>query len=183
MPRIFKGLLTTGFLILVLGAVAGEDKSKVEQDAKTAEVRSLLDEIRNKGLYDLRGPKEKEAIEKLQKMGKDSAPFIGEMLADGLRNRQKGWFEVYRPLYLFDGMGEPAKVALPDIIKSLDDEHPTVVARAVSVLGAIGPAAKEASPKLQKLWAKPEQKDRMKQAIADALKKIDPPAAEKLGIQ
>ena len=90
--------------------------------------------------------------------------------------------KVYRPLYIMEGLGEHAKVAVPDIIKALDDAHPINVMAASRVLGKIGPAAKDALPKLEKVWAD-QAKDSAKKVVGDAIKAIDPKAAEKLGIE
>lgn len=177
------GRLVGVMVLAAIGVVQVDHKPEDrKKQARASEVRELLNLVKNKGFYALRDPKEKEAIAKLQKMAEDAAPVVAEMLTEGLKNRKKGWIQVYRPLYILEGMGEHAKAALPDVIKALDDEHLINVGEAATVLGQIGPAAKEAVVKLQKIWEKQEQREGTKRLAADALKKIDPKAAEKLGI-
>ena len=138
----------------------------------------------------LKDPKSKErtAIEKLQKMSEHAAPAIATMLADGHKNRKepKGWIQVYRPLYILKGMGEHAKVALPDVIKALDDGYGPVAGAAAEVLGNMGPAAKGAVPDLLRVWEKSRKipgRPGATKALADAVKKIEPEAAEKAGVK
>src|SRR5262249_52857304 len=106
-----------------------------------------------------------------------------EMLAEGLKNRKAGWIEVYRPLFLLDGMGEHAKVAVADVIKALDDEHSVNVAAAARVLEQIGPPAKDALPSLRRVWESPGPRGAAKEEAGKAIKKIDPKLAEKLGVK
>jgi HEAT repeat protein len=151
-------------------------------EARDLEIRELVGFLKTKGYYALRDPKEKEAIAKLQKMSEHAAPAVAGMLAEGLKNRKDGggWIEVYRPLFLLEGMGEHAKVALADITKALEDNHPINVAEAARVLERIGPPAKDALPSLQRVWES-SGKDSAKMA-ASAIRTIDPKTADKLGI-
>ena len=90
------------------------------------------------------------------------------------------------PLYILKGMGEHATVALPDVIKALDDPYGPVAGAAAEVLGNMGPAAKGAVPDLLRVWEKSRKipgRPGATKALAGALKKIDPEAAEKAGIQ
>jgi hypothetical protein len=83
-------------------------------------------------------------------------------------------------------MGEHAKVALPDVIKALDDRYGPVAGAAAEVLGSIGPAAKGAVPDLLRVWEKSKKipgRPGATKALGDALKKIDPEAAENAGIK
>ena len=83
-------------------------------------------------------------------------------------------------------MGEHAKVALPDVIKALDDGYGPVAGAAAEVLGNLGPGAKGAVPDLLRVWEKSKKipgRPGATKALADALKKIDPEAAEKAGIK
>jgi putative heme-binding domain-containing protein len=170
MDKSFRG--GTG-VVLRIRHVEGRDR----------EVRELVEFLSHTGYYGLRDPKEREAVAKLQKLGEYAAAPVAAMLTDGLKNRGNGWIEVYRPLYILKGMGEHAKVALPDVIKSLDDEHGINVGAAADVLAAIGPAAKDALPALLKAWGKSEKSSGYTcTALAAALQKIDPEAAEKAGI-
>ena len=108
------------------------------------------------------------------------------MLAEGHKNRKDGWLHVYRPLYILKGMGEHAKVAMPDVIKALDDPYGVVAKVAAEVMGNLGPAAKGAVPELVRVWEKSRKIPRRPnatKALADALKKVDPEAAEKAGIK
>ncbi len=167
------------------------DQAKADdQAARDREIRDLVAFLNNTGVDALQDPKSKEraAIEKLQKMSEHAAPAIATMLADGHKNRKepKGWVQVYRPLYILKGMGEHAKVALPDVIKALDDGYGPVAGAAAEVLGSIGPAAKGAVPDLLRVWEKSRKipgRPGATKALADALQKIDPEAAEKAGIK
>ena len=158
--------------------------------ARDREIRDLVAFLNNTEVDALKDPKSKEraAIEKLQKMSEHAAPAIATMLADGHKNRKepKGWIQVYRPLYILKGMGEHAKVALPDVIKALDDGYGPVAGAAAEVLGNMGPAAKGAVPDLLRVWEKSRKipgRPGATKALADAVKKIDPEAAEKAGIK
>ena len=165
-------------------------KADDQAAARDREIRDLVASLNNTGVDALNDPKSKEraAIEKLQKMSEHAAPAIATMLADGHKNRKEpqGWIQVYRPLYILKGMGEHAKVALPDVIKALDDPYGVVAGAAAEVLGNMGPAAKGAVPDLLRVWEKSRKipgRPGATKALADALKKIDPQAAEKAGIK
>ena len=169
---------------------ADQAKADDQAAARDREIRDLVASLNNTGVDALKDPKSKEraAIEKLQKMSEHAAPAIATMLADGHKNRKepKGWIQVYRPLYILKGMGEHAKVALPDVIKALDDQYGPVAGAAAEVLGNMGPAAKGAVPDLLRVWEKSRKipgRPGATKALADALKKIDPEAAEKAGIK
>ena len=171
-------------------AGAADQAKADDQAARDREIRDLVASLNNTEVDALKDPKSKEraAIEKLQKMSEHAAPAIATMLADGHKNRKepKGWIQVYRPLYILKGMGEHAKVALPDVIKALDDRYGPVAGAAAEVLGNIGPAAKGAVPDLLRVWEKSRKipgRPGATKALADALKKIDPEAAEKAGIK
>ena len=168
------------------------DPAKADDNAaaRDREIRDLVASLNNTEVDALKDPKSKEraAIEKIQKMSEHAAPAIATMLADGHKNRKepKGWIQVYRPLYILKGMGEHAKVALPDVIKALDDGYGPVAGAAAEVLGNMGPAAKGAVPDLLRVWEKSKKipgRPGATKALADALKKIAPDAAEKVGIK
>jgi hypothetical protein len=168
---------------------AGQAKAD-DQAARDREIRDLIASLNNTEVDALNNPKSKEraAIAKLQKMSEHAAPAIAAMLADGHKNRKepKGWIQVYRPLYILKGMGEHAKVALPDVIKALDDQYGPVAGAAAEVLGNMGPAAKGSVPDLLRVWEKSRKipgRPGATKALAAALKKIDPEAAEKAGIK
>src|SRR5437762_5199317 len=124
-------------------AAADQAKADDQAAARDREIRDLVASLNNTEVDALKDPKSKEraAIEKLQKMSEHAAPAIATMLADGHKNRKepKGWIQVYRPLYILKGMGEHAKVALPDVIKALDDQYGPVAGAAAEVLGNLGP--------------------------------------------
>ena len=169
---------------------ADQAKADDQAAARDREIRDLVASLNNTEVDALKDPKSKEraAIEKLQKMSEHAAPAIATMLADGHKNRKepKGWIQVYRPLYILKGMGEHAKVALPDVIKALDDPYGVIAKAAAEVLGNTGPAAKGAVPDLLRVWEKSRKipgRPGATKALADALKKIDPEAAEKAGIK
>ena len=165
-------------------------RSRSADAARDREIRDLVMFLNNTEVDALKDPKSKEraAIEKLQKMSEHAAPAIAKMLADGHKNRKdpKGWIQVYRPLYILKGMGEHAKVALPDVIKALDDQYGVIAGVAAELLANIGPAAKGAVPDLLRVWEKSQKipgRPGATKTLADALKKIDPEAAEKAGIK
>ena len=169
---------------------ADQAKADDQAAARDREIRDLVASLNNTEVDALKDPKSKEraAIEKLQKMSEHAAPAIATMLADGHKNRKepKGWIQVYRPLYILKGMGEHAKVALPDVIKALDDQYGPVAGAAAEVLGNIGPPAKGSVPDLLRVWEKSRKipgRPGATKALADALKKIEPEAAEKAGIK
>src|SRR5438477_6529012 len=173
--------------------VADQAKADDPAAARDREIRDLVASLNNLEFNGSNSPKDRKdraAIEKLQKMSEHAAPAIAKMLADGHKNRNepKSWLQVYRPLYILKGMGEHAKVALPDVIKALDDRYGPVAGAAAEVLVNMGPAAKGAVPDLVRVWEKSQkipgrQGARSTKALADALKKIDPEAAEKAGIK
>jgi hypothetical protein len=167
---------------------AVQAKTDDQAAARDREIRDLIASLNNTEVDALKYPKAKAAIEKLQKMSEHAAPAIATMLADGHKNRKepKGWIQVYRPLYILKGMGEHAKVALPDVIKALDDGYGPVAGVAAEVLGNMGPAAKGSVPDLLRVWEKSRKipgRPGATKALAAALKKIDPEAAEKAGIK
>src|SRR3954466_3140016 len=129
---------------------ADQAKADDQAAARDREIRDLVAFLNNTGVDALKDPKSKEraAIETLQKMSEHAAPAIATMLADGHKNRKepKGWVQVYRPLYILKGMGKYAQVALPDVVKALDDGYGVVAGAAAEVLGNMGPAAKVAAP-------------------------------------
>ena len=195
------GLLFLAGVVLAIGvgwftpSAGAADQAKADQAAaRDREVRDLVASLNNaefnafNAFNALKDPKHRVAIEKLQKMSEHAAPAIATMLAEGHKNRKepKGWIQVYRPLYILKGMGEHAKVAMPDVIKALDDQYGPVAGAAAEVLGSIGPAAKGALPDLLRVWEKSRKipgRPGATKALADALKKIDPEAAEKAGIK
>src|SRR4051794_14102262 len=183
-------VLAIGVVWFTPSAGAADQAKADDQAARDREIRDLVASLNNTEVDALKDPKSKEraAIEKLQKMSEHAAPAIATMLADGHKNRKepKGWIQVYRPLYILKGMGEHAKVALPDVIKALDDGYGPVAGAAAEVLGNMGPAAKGAVPDLLRVWEKSKKipgRPGATKALADALKKIDPEAAEKAGIK
>ena len=173
-----------------LGTALAAAQEATPDAARDREIRDLVASLNNTELDALKDPKSKEraAIEKLQAMGEYAAPAIALMLADGHQHRSepKGWIQVYRPLYILKGMGDHARVALPDVIKALDDRYGPVAGAAAEVLGNLGPLAKGAVPDLLRVWEKSTKipgRPNATKALADALKKIDPEAAEKAGIK
>lgn len=174
-----------------LTGAAGQGKADDPVAARDREIRDLIASLNNfefNASNAIKDPKHKAAIEKLQKMSEYAAPAIAMMLADGHKNRKepKGWLQVYRPLYILKSMGVDAKVAMPDVIKALDDPYGPVAGAAAEVLGNIGPAAKGSVPDLLRAWEKSRKipgRPGATKALADALKKIDPEAAEKAGIK
>jgi len=182
--------LRLGLITALLGTALPAVQEATPDAARDREIRDLVASLNNTEVDALKDPKSKEraAIEKLQKMSEHAAPAIATMLADGHKNRNepKGWIQVYRPLYILKGMGDHARVALPDVIKALDDRYGPVAGAAAEVLGNLGPAAKGAVPDLLRVWEKSTKipgRPGATKALADALKKIEPEAAEKAGIK
>jgi hypothetical protein len=168
------------------------DPAKADDPAtvRDREIRDLVASLDNTEVDALKDAKSKEraAIEKLQQMSEHAAPAVATMLAEGHKNRNepKGWIQVYTPLYILKGMGEHAKVALPDVIKALDDRYGPLAGAAAEVLGNMGPTAKAAVPDLVRVWEKSRKipgRPGATKALAQALQKIDPEAAKKAGIK
>lgn len=184
--------ICVGWFTLSAGAAARASADD-QAAARDRDIRDLVASLNNLGvdvLEALKDPKSKEraAIEKLQQMSEHAAPAIATMLADGHKNRKepKGWIRVYLPLFILKGMGEHAQVALPDVIKALDDGYGPVAGAAAEVLANMGPAAKGSAPDLLRVWEKSRKipgRPNATKALAAALKKIDPEAAEKAGIK
>ncbi|MHC4920815.1 MAG: HEAT repeat domain-containing protein [Planctomycetota bacterium] len=82
-------------------------------------------------------------------------------------------------------MGEAAAIAVPELLKLLDDNDRRVVTNAAATLGNCGPLAAKAVPKLLNLAADDpvDGSDQLQQVSIAALRKIDPdnPAVKKLG--
>jgi hypothetical protein len=174
-----------GLTVVSAGLAHADDPSttkKADDPKLREEMRRLVGVVQNAGYYGLRDPKEKQAVETLRKHPEYAAPLIAQMLSAGLQTRSSGWIQVYRPLYIMRGMGPAAKVALPDIIKALDDQHFINVVAAAELLLEIGPEARDAVPAL--IRARDRAKvDRAKNSLAAVIKKLDPEAAAKAGIE
>jgi hypothetical protein len=170
-------------------SAADQARADDQVAARDREIRDLvasLNDLEFNGSNAPKDPKHKAAIEKLQKMSEHAAPAVAAMLAEGHKKRKESYLHVYRPLYILKGMGKHAKVAMPDVIKALDDGYGVVARDAAEVLGNLGPAAKDAVPELLRVWEKSRKipgRPGATKALADALKKIDPEAAEKAGIK
>lgn len=168
---------------------ADQAKADDQRAARDREIRELVASLNNfefNGSNAVKDPKDRAAIEKLQQMSEHAAPTVAAMLAEGHKHRSEGYLPVYRPLYILKGMGEHAQVALPEVTKALDDRYGAVTKIAAEVLGNLGPAAQDAVPELLRVWEKSRKipgRPGATKALADALKKIDPQAAEKAGIQ
>jgi hypothetical protein len=145
--------------------------------------------VRGAGYYGLRDPEEAKAIAELRKHPEQAAPELARMLADGHGNRRRGWIEVYRPMYIMQGMGPALKVAVPKIAEALSDEHGINVGKAAELLTEIGPDAKEAMPALLQAWEKVEaskldarRKQLQKNMLAKAMLAVDSEAAKQAGV-
>src|SRR5689334_13828654 len=102
------------------------DPAKVDDHAaaRDREIRDLVASLNNfefNGSNAPKEPKDRAAIEKLQQMSEHAAPAVAAMLTEGHKKRKEGSLHLSRPLYILKGMGEHAKVAMPDLIKALDD--------------------------------------------------------------
>lgn len=152
------------------------------------QLKQLLSLVDGAGFYGLRDPEEAKAIVELRKHPDQAAPELTKMLATGHQNRKRGWIEVYRPMYIMEGMGSALKAAVPEIAKALNDDHGINVGQAAELLTEIGPDAKEAMPALMKAWEKAEastldarRKQLQKNMLAKAMLTIDPEAAKQAG--
>ena len=81
-----------------------------------------------------------------------------------------------------NGIGPPARAAVPALTEALKDRAPDVRSRVARALGSIGPGAKAATSALTKALLK-GQTEGVRAAAGEALKKIDPEAAKKAGIE
>ena len=152
------------------------------------QLKQLLARVHDAGFYGLRDPEEAKAIAELRKHPDQAAPELTKMLAEGHKNRKQGWIWIYRPMYIIEGMGPAAKVAVPEIAKALNDDHGINVSQSAKLLTQIGPDAKEAMPALMKAWEKAEastldarRKQLQKNTLAKAMLAIDPEAAKQAG--
>jgi hypothetical protein len=170
---------------------ARADEPVAEETALSAEqLQKHLDLVRGAGFYGLRDPEEAKAVAELRKHPAQAAPELAKMLATGHQNRKRGWIEVYRPMYIMEGMGPALKVAVPEIAKALDDAHGINVDQAAELLTEIGPEGKEALPALKKAWEKVEastldarRKMLQKNTLVKAMLAVDPEAAKQAGIE
>jgi len=106
---------------------------------------------------------EDEVTEMLVKIGRPAVPVFRELLADPAPAlRKKGAAGL-------GGVGAEAAEAVGDLVRALDDREAEVVNLAALALGAIGPAAREAIPRLRALAQFP----RHKRAAGGALKRIE----------
>src|SRR5262249_10491845 len=157
------------------GDPARPDDQAAARDREIRDLVASLHSFEFTPFNAVKDPKDKAAIEKLQKLSEHAAPAVAAMLAEGHKNRKESWLHVYRPLYVLKGMGEHAKVAVPDVIKALDDPYGPVAGAAAEVLGNLGPAAKSAVPDLLRVWEKSTKipgRPGATKALPDALKKI-----------
>ncbi len=122
----------------------------------TGEVRTfVLEMLRAQGAAALdahallvRIPKpvfEHEVLEMLVKIGKPAVPVFRGLLADAAPALRK------RGALGLAGLGGEAAEAVPDLVRALDDRDEDLVAEVATALGAIGPAAREAIPRLRVL--------------------------------
>ena len=177
-----RRILILLMLVAAVSAVRADDLTP-EARARQARAAELLKQVKAVGFYGMRDPGPKLVIEEVRGMGKDAAPAVAEMLATGLKERKRGWIEVYRPLYVFQGMGKESLVALPDLIRALEDDHPVNIGQAAKVLQEIGPAARKAFPALLAAWKAGQRKEwNAMKPLAAAMKAIDPQAAAAAGV-
>jgi hypothetical protein len=173
-------LLALAAALVSLPLFAADPPTSLSED----ELNKLIVQVDHAGFYALRDPKEAAAIETLRKHPEQAAPRVAKLLTEGLASRQQGWITVYRPLYILQGMGPAAKVALPDILKALDDEHPINPGKAAQLLAELGPDVKESVPALLAAYKKTAGKEwSAKTELTKAIKKLDPAAAKQAGIE
>ncbi len=79
-------------------------------------------------------------------------------------------FEALRAL---GAMGTKAKARAADVFEQLGDKEPVIQATAAWALGEMGDAASKAEPTLKEMLAKKDTDERVKEAIKDALQKIN----------
>jgi hypothetical protein len=188
------GILAALVLSLPASPVRGEDPARPAGTPATPlsdkQLKQHLTLVRGAGFYGLRDPEEAKAVAELRKHPAQAAPELARMLAEGHQNRKRGWIEVYRPMYIMEGMGRELKVAVPEIAKALDDAHGINVGQAAELLTEIGPDAKEAMPALKKAWDKVEastldasRKTLQKNMLAKAMLAVDAEAAKAAGVE
>ena len=138
------------------------------------------------------GPDAKDALPVLAAVLDDDGPFHGEAAAvmlkidpqnaaalDFLRKVLKGQAANDGLFEMFEDMpelGAAAKPLVPDLLSHLKAPAAFFRLNAARTLGAIGPDAREAVPLLRELAAKDKRAD-VREAAAEALKKIEPKAA------
>jgi HEAT repeat protein len=87
-----------------------------------------------------------------------------------------------RAAHALGQIGTPAKGAIPDLTARLRDDAPYVRVEAAQALGKFGPDARSAVPALAELYKK-EDNRAVRDAVAHALKHIDPDEAARLEIR
>lgn len=118
------------------------------------------------------------ALPYLKGKGPESAPA----LADALRDKNKNVART-AAASLTEVLGAKASTAAPIVIKVMEDhKEPYHRALAAYVLSAISPDKALAGPALVKV-IKEDKNEKVKDAAREALKKVDPAAAKKEGIQ
>lgn len=145
--------------------------SLLRMDARSSEVLTALLAAANDPEAEVRscvavalgvlGHKDPRVAPALTKLSKDAAADVRQAAEVGLNEMSS------------------AKM-VPSLVKMLGDEHDHVRRIAVSGLIKAGPAAKDAWPQIHAAWQKAAKSDR--DALAEALLRIDADAAEKEGI-
>jgi hypothetical protein len=167
-----------------VGAQQTPEVSEPDSPLSEQKLQELFDLVGKSGFYGLRDAEEAAAVAMLRRHPEQAAPKLAKMLATGHEHRKGGWIEVYRPLYIMQGMPSAIRLSLPDVIKALNDEHPVNVNRATVLLAELGPEAKAAVPALLEAWQKAKDRPRRgKEPIAAALKAIDPDAAREAHVE
>ncbi len=170
LPAEYVPLLRATLALVEHGA--GATPGLIEEG--TGEVRMfVLEMLRGQGAVALdalallaRMPKlvfEDEVTEALAKIGKPAVPVFRDLLVDpapGLR--RKGAIGL-------GAIGRDAADAVGDLVRALDDREAEVVVDAARALGAVGPAAREAIPRLRLL----ERFPRYAKAAGAALRAIE----------
>jgi HEAT repeat protein len=97
---------------------------------------------------------------------KPALEWVRKVLTD------KGGSDLYELIELLPQLGAAAKPLIPELVALLQSKVLLQRERAIEALGEIGPDAKDALPELKKVAAS-DPRERVRDAIADAVKKIE----------
>ncbi len=190
----YQAMLVGAALVSMSAAATAQTEEAATAKTATATVASfklndeqlqkLIDQVKGAGFYGLQDQKAAKAVAQLREHAEQSAPLLAKMLTEGLQHRKVGWIMVFRPMYILEGMGPAAKVALPGVLQALDDEHQINVGQAADLLVEMQADPQEAVPALLKALEKAKtQKRSAKRALSRALLKLDPQSAAQAGIE
>jgi len=100
-------------------------------------------------------------------------------LIDALRQKSESVHS--RALHLVVKLGPRARGMVPELIGLLEDPSPRFRRQAANALGAIGSDARAAVPALLRRMRLPHEQESVREAVIEAVKKIDPEALMRAG--